>query len=87
MVIITWLAAMFGLILFYVAMVMKETASTVGATREVIVTSNKLVQESGEMVSNLNATTRIVKETAEEVSQNIVGPIKTIGTFLSVFKK
>jgi len=83
MVVIAWLAALAGLILFYIAMVMKETASTIAETREVVKSSNKLVAESTEIVADLKDSAKLLSTAMKDVSESILPPIKRIGVLLN----
>jgi hypothetical protein len=54
MIVIGGLSVMFGLILYYVAMLFKETSLTVATTREVVSDSRSLVQNSNKLLEQAN---------------------------------
>jgi len=83
MVIISVVTAFVCFILYYVAIVMKQTAGTIGETKEVVKSSNKLIAESTEIVTDLKDSAKMLKGAMQDVSESIIPPIKKIGTFLN----
>ena len=89
------------LILYYVAMLFKESSETVSEVKEIVRESKgiiknveKIVEESTEIVGATKRTTLMVEGTVVELKEHIIQPIKKIGgvfsmaaSFLEGFKK
>lgn len=91
MTIIGFLTALFGLILYYLAQLIKETTTTVVEVRETITDSRKLVQSASQIVEEVQGIIGTVKSTVDEVNVAVLGPVRQIGEtikgFLGMFSK
>lgn len=91
MILLTFLAIFFCLILYYIAMLFKETSQTVAEVKIIVKESRgmiknveKILEESSEIVSATKRTTLMIENTASEVKEHIIQPIKTIGEIFSM---
>ena len=91
MILLSVLAIFFCLILYYVAMLFKETSETVAEVKEIVKESKgmiknieKILEESTEIVSAAKRTTLMVEGTINEAKDMIIQPIRKIGGLLSM---
>jgi sugar-specific transcriptional regulator TrmB len=84
MFVIGGLSALFGGILFYTAMLLKELGQAVVDSREIIKNSNKIIEESIEIVADSKDIVKMVKGTVTELNDNIIEPIKKVGSVISM---
>ena len=91
MIVIGFLALFFCLILYYIAMLFKETSETVSEVKNIVKESKgmvknieKILEESTEIVGAAKRTTLMVENTATEVKEYIIQPVKKIGGVFSM---
>ncbi len=91
MVLIAVITVFVCLILYYVAMLFKETSETVSEVRNIVKESKgiiknveKIMEESTEIVGAAKRTTLMVENTVGEVKEQVVQPIKKIGGIFSM---
>jgi predicted PurR-regulated permease PerM len=91
MILLTFLAIFFCLILYYIAMLFKETSQTVAEVKTIVKESRgmiknveKILEESSEIVSAAKRTTLMIENTASEMKEHIIQPIKKIGGIFSM---
>jgi methyl-accepting chemotaxis protein len=91
MIVIGFLALFFCLILYYIAMLFKETSETVSAVKSIVKESKgmvknveKILEESTEIVAAAKRTTLMVENTATEIKEYVIQPIKKIGGVFSM---
>ncbi len=91
MILISVLAVFFCMILYYIAMLFKETSETVSATKEIVKESKgmvknieKILEESTEIVASAKRTTLMVEKTIDETKVLIIEPVKKIGGVFSM---
>lgn len=82
MVIITGLSSLFGLILFYIAMLLKDTRSTVQEVTKTVEKSNNILDEVEGVVTTARESVSLLKDTASEINRSIVTPVRSIGSIL-----
>lgn len=94
MIIVSVLTVMVCLILYYIAMLIKETRTTVADSREVMKQATKTLQQVELIVSDVQSSIATIRGTVEEVNQSILAPIRKIAggvlatsAFLSGLKK
>jgi methyl-accepting chemotaxis protein len=85
MTIITFLTALFGLILYYVAMLVKETTSTMSEVKVTIADSRKLIQNANQIVEDVQDTVSNVKGTIDQLNESILQPVKQVGDMVKGF--
>ena len=90
MVLIAVVTIFICLILYYVAMLFKETSETVGETKKIIKESRgmiknieKITEESTEIVGAAKRTTLMLEDTVAELKEHVIQPIKKIGGIFS----
>ncbi|HVX93161.1 MAG TPA: hypothetical protein VHA74_03565 [Candidatus Dojkabacteria bacterium] len=83
MVIISALTALVCLILYYVAMLVKETTGTMVEVKNTIIDSRKLIQNSNAIVEDVRVSVDSIKGTVKEVNQSILGPVKAIAKLMN----
>lgn len=82
MVMITVLTLMFALILYYVAMLLRETTFAVGDMRITIQRSNDILEHAEEIVKRAESIVHMVEVAAGQISENIVVPIVSLGAYI-----
>ena len=82
MLVIGALTVLFCLILFYVAMLVREATFTMSEVTKTIVDSRKLIQNTNAIVADVRETVDGLKGTISEVNDSIVGPIRGIGKII-----
>jgi cell division protein FtsB len=82
MVIITGLSSLLGLILFYCAMLLKDTRSTVQELTKTVAKSNKLLDEVDDVVITAKESVSLLKDTATEINRSVVAPVRSLGSVL-----
>jgi uncharacterized protein YoxC len=90
MIIIAFVTIFFCLILYYIAMLFKETSQTVSEVKKVVRDSRgmiknieKIVEETTEIIGAVKRTTLMIENTAGEVKEQIITPIKRVGGILA----
>lgn len=90
MVLISVVSVFICLILYYIAMLVKETTNTmvevkevVRETRDTITKTNKILDESTEVLASAKRTTLMIESSVSELNQSIVQPVKRIGSIIS----
>jgi hypothetical protein len=91
MILIAFFTIFVCLILYYIAMLFKETSQTVSEVKEIVRESKgmvknieKILEESTEIVGAAKRTTLMVEDTVMEAKEYIILPIKKIGGILSM---
>jgi predicted alpha-1,6-mannanase (GH76 family) len=84
MFVIGGLSALFGGILFYTAMLVKELAQTVVESRDVIKNANKIVEESVEIVVDAKDVIKMLKGTVSELNDAVIEPIRRVGSTINM---
>ncbi len=91
MIVIGFLALFFCLILYYIAMLFKETSETVSEVKDIVKESKgmvknveKILEESSEIVGAAKRTTLMIEDTTSEVKEHVIQPIKKIGGVFSM---
>lgn len=94
MIIVSVVTVMVCLILYHVAMLIKETKTTVVDARGIMNQASKTLQQVDLIVNDVKSSVSTIRGTVEEVSQSIVAPIRKISngiliasTFLGSLKK
>lgn len=93
MIIVTGLAGMLGLIMYYTAMLLRETTSTVHEFKYVMMEMHDVIDGLKGLLERLNriadkasATVETVLSTIDTISNSIVKPVVAIGATLSSVK-
>jgi hypothetical protein len=86
MVIISGLSGMFGMILFYTAMLLRESTFTVKEARFILKESRALILSAKEAFKKINGMLNMVQDTIEKVSTYIIQPFQLISGFLDKIK-
>lgn len=86
MIIISGLSGMLGLILFYVAMLLKESMMTVREFRYMIVEVHDIIDSIKVAIEKAQRIVDKVSSTVDTISDVVVRPVTTIATFFSGVK-
>ncbi|MEA3357221.1 MAG: hypothetical protein U9Q67_02205 [Patescibacteria group bacterium] len=86
MIIITGLSGMLGLIMYYMAMLLKESMKSVRELRYMIVETHDILDAAKVAVEKSSRIVDMVSTTVETVSDSILRPIAGISTFLLTIK-
>jgi len=78
MIIVSVLTVMTCLILYYIAMLIKETRTTVVDARETMKQATKMLQQAELIVNDVQSSIASIRGTVEEVNQSILAPIRKI---------
>ena len=78
MIIVGVLTIMVCLILYYFAMLLKETKNTVSDARETMKQANKVLQQAEIVVNDVQRSITVIRGTVEEANQAIIVPIRKI---------
>ncbi|MBU1120025.1 hypothetical protein KKA50_02430 [Patescibacteria group bacterium] len=94
MIIVSVLTVMTCLILYYIAMLIKETRTTVADARDTMKQATKMLQQLELIVNDVQSSVSAIRGTVEEVNQSILAPIRkiaggilTASAFLGSLKK
>jgi hypothetical protein len=86
MILIGGLSTMFGLILYYTAMLLREATGAVSDSRKVIQNSNRIVEETSEIVSAVKGSIMMIKGTIDTIHNSLLAPLgeiaEKVGGFL-----
>jgi len=82
MIIISGLSGMFGLILFYFAMLLKESMMTVREFRYMLIEVHDIIDSTKIAVEKAQRIIDMISSTVETISGSILKPIAAISTFL-----
>ena len=83
MVIIAVIAIMICLVLYYVAMLLKETKDAVGDSRKLIQGLEPTMKQVDLIIADVQSTTSMLKGTVQDINEGIVMPIRNIGSAFS----
>ena len=84
MILISVLAVFVCMILYYVAMLFKETSETVSEVKEIVRESKGMIKNIEEIVGAVKRTTLVIEGTVSEAKEHIMQPIKKIGGIFSM---
>lgn len=89
MTVIAFLTVLFGLILYYVAMLIRETTATMSEVKATLTDSRKLIQNANVIVEDSMGIVKDVKDsvsklkgTVDEVNEMILVPVRKVGNIL-----
>lgn len=85
---------MFCFVLYYLAMLIKESRDAIRDSREMLKSADEILKKTTLIVSDVQEAIATVKGTVDQVNEAILLPIKrvgsaitTVGDFVSGFKK
>ncbi len=91
MILIAVIAIFLCMILYYIAMLFKETSETVSEVKHIVKDSKgmiknveKILEETTEIVAAAKRSTLMVETTVNEAKEHIIEPIKKIGGVFSM---
>ncbi len=87
MVIIAGLSGMFGMILFYTAMLLREGGLTMREVRFVVKESKEIITSAKEAFKKINDMLGIVQKTVDTVSGYVIRPFELISSFVNKIKR
>lgn len=83
MIIIGAVTFMVCFVLYYVAMLLKESKDAVGDSRKIIQNAEQTMKQVDLILADVQGTVAIVKNTIEEINEGVIKPIKNIGSAVS----
>ncbi|MBN2100902.1 hypothetical protein JW710_03340 [Candidatus Dojkabacteria bacterium] len=86
MLIIAGLSGMFGLILFYVAMLLRESMMTVREFRFMLMDMHDVMDTAKEIVQKSKKIVDTVSTTLDAISETILKPVAAIGALFNRIK-
>jgi hypothetical protein len=84
MIIIGFITFMFGLVLYYLAMLIRESKDAVADSRKIIQNTEEILKQATLIVNDLQESVSVVKGTVLQINEAILVPIKKIGSTISV---
>jgi predicted PurR-regulated permease PerM len=94
MIIIGVVTFMFCFVLYYVAMLIRESRDAIRDSREMLKSADEILKKTTLIVNDVQETIATVKGTVGQINEAILLPIKrigstitTVGDFISGFKK
>lgn len=84
MIIIGFVVFMICLVLYYLAMLIKETRDVVSDTRPLLKSTQQILDQSTVVVADVQKSVAMLKGTVEELNDAILIPIRKIGTTISM---
>lgn len=94
MIIVSVLTIMVCFILYYFAMLLRETKNTVADARDTMKQANKVLQQIEIIVNDVQCSIATIRGTVEEANQTIIAPIRKMAggilvasSFLSNLRK
>ena len=84
MVIIGAVTLMFCLVLYYIAMLIKESRDAVKDSREIIKSADQITKQAALMVNDLQETVSTLKSTVMSINESVLIPIKKIGSAITI---
>jgi uncharacterized protein YoxC len=83
MIIFGAVAFMICFVLYYVAMLLKESKDAVGDSRKIIQGLEGTMKQVDLILADVQATISTVRGTIDEVNEGVIKPIKSIGSAVS----
>lgn len=83
MIVISCLSALFGMVLYYLAMSLKESNNTMKEVTITVQKTNKILDETDEILKETREVIEQTKMVVEEVNQTIVVPARSVGSVLT----
>jgi methyl-accepting chemotaxis protein len=84
MIIVSAITIMFSLVLYYLAMLIRESKDAVKDSREIIKNANKIMEQATLIVDDVQDMVSTVKGTVGKINEAILIPIKKIGSTISI---
>lgn len=84
MIVVGAVTVMFCLVLYYLAMLIKEGRDAVRDSREIIKNANKMMEQATVIVNDVQEVVSSVKRTVGQVNEAILIPIRKIGNTVSM---
>ena len=84
MIIVGIVTFMFSLVLYYLAMLIRESKDAIKDSREIIQNANKMMEQATLIVNDAQEIVSTLKGTVGEVNEAILVPIKKVGSAISI---
>ena len=84
MVIIGAITLMFCLVLYYIAMLIKESRDAVKDSREIIKNADQITKQAALIVDDMQETITALKGTVMSINEAVLVPIKKIGSAITI---
>ena len=82
MIIFGFISSFICLVLFYLALLLKESKDTIKESKEILQNSKGSLLKLGKMIEELEGTVSIARGTVEEISNGILKPIRALSGFV-----
>ena len=84
MIIIGVVTLMFSLVLYYIAMLIKESRDAVKDSRAIIKNADQITKQAALIVDDMQETVTVLKGTVMSINETVLVPIKKIGSIITV---
>ncbi len=84
MVIIGAITLMFCLVLYYIAMLIKESRDAVKDSRAIIKNADAITRQTALIVDDMQETITVLKGTVMSINESVLVPIKKIGSLITI---
>lgn len=84
MIIIGAVVLMFCFVLYYIAMLLKESRDVVRDSRAIIQNADEIMKQSLLIVSDVQESVSMLKGTVATINESVVAPIKRIGNIITM---
>jgi len=84
MIIIGFITFMFGLVLYYLAMLIRESKDAVADSRKIIQNTEEILKQATLIVNDVQESISTLKGTVLQINEAILLPIKKIGSTISM---
>lgn len=86
MVIVAGLSGMLGLIMYYAAMLLRETTLTIKELKYVIVEFHDILDSAKMLMEKVSRVVETVSSTVQSVSESILQPLAVVGSWVTAVK-
>lgn len=84
MIIIGFITLMFGLVLYYLAMLIRESKDAVADSRKLIQNTEEILKQTTLIVNDVQESISTLKGTVFQINEAILLPIRKIGNTISI---
>jgi uncharacterized protein YoxC len=86
MVVVAGLSGMLGLIMYYTAMLLRETTLTVKEVKYLVVEFHDILDSTKMLMEKVNRAVDTLSATVEAVSESILRPLAVVGSWVTAAK-
>ncbi|MDD3661751.1 MAG: hypothetical protein PHG63_01675 [Candidatus Dojkabacteria bacterium] len=86
MAIVSGLSAMLALIMYYIAMLLRETTLTVREFKYMVVEFHDILDSAKALLEKVNRISETISDTVEAVSVSVLQPLAVVGSWVTAIK-